>query len=70
MPLVTRTTSNASVFKQDTEPADKTNGNIWLNTSNDPPSLKVANGTTYDVQGIDITDDESVSLIIAMVALG
>ena len=35
------------VFAQDAEPADVTDGNIWLDTSVDPPSISVSNGTAY-----------------------
>jgi len=47
MPLVTRTTTQGNIFKQDTEPDDKTNGSLWVDTSVDAPSLSVANGTKY-----------------------
>lgn len=47
MPLVTRTTTQGSLFKQITEPDDKTNGSLWVDTSVDAPSLSVANGTVY-----------------------
>jgi len=47
MPLVTRTTTQGNIFKQDTEPDDKTNGSLWVDTSVDAPAISVANGTTY-----------------------
>jgi len=48
MPLVTRTTTQGNIFKQDTEPDDKTNGSLWVDTSVDAPAISVANGTTYE----------------------
>ena len=47
MPLVTRTTTAGNIIKQDTQPDDKTNGTIWIDTSSDPPTFAVANGTEY-----------------------
>jgi len=47
MPLVTRTTTQGNIFKQDTEPDNKENGSLWVNTSLDAPSLAVSNGTIY-----------------------
>lgn len=47
MPLVTRTSGNASVFKDTTEPSDKSNGNIWMDTNDSPASLSVADGSNY-----------------------
>ncbi len=47
MPLVTRTTTQGNIFKQDTEPDNKTNGSLWVDTSVDAPALSVADGTVY-----------------------
>ena len=47
MPLVTRTTTTGNVIKQNTEPDDKTNGTVWIDTSSDPPTFAVANGVQY-----------------------
>lgn len=55
MPLVTRTTTQGSLFKQDTEPDDKTNGVLWIDTSSDFPTLAVANGTSYNAPRVLIS---------------
>jgi len=47
MPLVTRTTTQGNIFKQDTEPDDKTTGSLWVDTSVDAPALSVGDGTNY-----------------------
>lgn len=47
MPLVTRTTTQGSIIKQDEEPTDKSNGTLWINTSTDSPTIAIANGTDY-----------------------
>lgn len=47
MPLVTRTTTQGNIFKQVTEPDDKTTGSLWVDTSVDAPALSVADGTNY-----------------------
>jgi len=52
MPLVTRTTTAGNIIKQATEPTDKTNGTVWVDTSEDPPVTNIANGTSYSVLAI------------------
>ena len=47
MPLVTRTTTQGNIFKQDTEPDDKTLGSLWIDTSVDAPAISVGDGTNY-----------------------
>lgn len=47
MPLVTRRAEQGSLFSNPTEPTDKTNGNLWIDTSSDAPTLAVSNGTNY-----------------------
>jgi len=47
MPLVTRSASSGTVLVSATEPDDKTNGTIWIDISTNPPTVKVANGTSY-----------------------
>ena len=48
MPLVTRTTTQGNIFRQIAEPDDKTDGSLWVDISVDPPSISVANGTSYE----------------------
>jgi len=52
MPLVTRTTTSGNIIKQDTEPTDKTDGTLWIDTSTDPPVANIANGTSYSVLAV------------------
>jgi len=47
MPLVTRRAEQGSLFSNATEPTDTTNGNLWVDTSTDAPTLSVSNGTNY-----------------------
>lgn len=54
-PLVTSTTFNANVFRQDTEPTGVTEGDIWVDTSQDPPVIKVYDGSSFSQSGITIT---------------
>lgn len=64
MPLVTRTTTAGNVIKQDSEPDDKTKGTIWIDTSDSPNSINVANGTSYESPSIKVS-----STTIAMKAM-
>jgi len=59
MPLVTRTTTQGNIFKQDTEPDDKTNGSLWVDTSVDAPALSVGNGTTYKALQVALVPGKS-----------
>jgi len=67
MPLVTRTTTQGNIFKQDTEPDDKTDGSLWIDTSVDAPSLSVANGTTYKALQMAIVPGTTNVSVEAMV---
>ena len=49
MPLVTRTSIAGEVLKQDEEPSNKTNGTIWVDTGDSPPSINVADGSKYNM---------------------
>ena len=66
MPLVTRT-STAGIWKaQELEPDDTSKGVGWIDTSTDPPNLKVADGTEFKVAAIQL-GSQSVTLDRAVV---
>lgn len=48
MPLVTRQANQGKVFSQNSEPGDRQNGQIWIDTSTDSPSISTSNGTDYN----------------------
>jgi hypothetical protein len=47
MPLVTRNTGAGNIYVDATQPTDATLGTIWVNTSTSPPTIEVADGSTY-----------------------
>lgn len=52
MPLVTRNSARSSVFRQATEPVDWIDGDLWVDTSQNPPLVKVNdNGTATSLIG-------------------
>lgn len=50
MPLVTRDSTQANVFRQSTTPTGTT-GDIWVDTSTSPPTEKIYSGTAWNPTG-------------------
>lgn len=48
MPLVTRNTGAGNIYVDSTQPTDVTSGTLWVDTSTSPPSLYIADGSTYN----------------------
>jgi len=48
MPLVTRNTGAGNIYVDATQPTDVTTGTLWINTSTSPPTLEIADGSTYN----------------------
>lgn len=54
MPLVTRNAARSSVYRQSTEPTDWLDGDLWVDTSQSPPLVKVNdNGTATSLIGAE-----------------
>ena len=60
MPLVTRTTIAGNIIKQDEEPTDKTLGTVWVDTGDSPPSINVADGTSYKMPAFKLRGTKHV----------
>ena len=64
MPLVTRTSVQGNIFVQDTEPASWIDGDLWVDTSVNPPAVNVNdNGTATVVGELNATDNLTINAV-------
>lgn len=70
MPLVSRTSTQGSLFKSDTEPDDNASGNVWMDTSSTPATMKTGTGTGYEQPSIELPNGQTMRIDKAIIALG
>ena len=70
MPLVTRTSTQGSLFKSDTQPDNDASGNIWMDTSKTPAVIKTGTDDGYELPSIELGNGQSMRIDKAILALG